>query len=198
MYLYGASGHAKVILEILELLNIPVEGIFDDNPIITSVLEYKVTQLSNPLVTKQKEFLISIGDNKKRKKIADRLDAVYGKAVHPAATISPRIKIGDGTVVMGGVTINTAVTIGKHCIINTNASVDHDCTLEDFVHISPNATLCGNVTIGPGTQIGAGAVIIPGITIGKWAVIGAGTVVIKDIPDNVTVVGNPGKIIHSG
>lgn len=68
MYLYGGSGHAKVILEVLELLNIPVEGLFDDNPNIASVLEYKVTQLSNLLVAKQKEFLISIGNNKKRKK----------------------------------------------------------------------------------------------------------------------------------
>ena len=44
---------------------------------------------------------------------------------------------------------------------------------------------------------GASAFIIPGIKIGKWATIGAGTVVIHDVPDNVTIVGNPGKIIKT-
>ncbi|MBX9807224.1 MAG: acetyltransferase, partial [Flavobacteriaceae bacterium] len=53
----------------------------------------------------------------------------------------------------------------------------------------------GNVTIGEGAHIGIGATIIQGITIGKWAVIGAGAVIIENIPDNVVVVGVPGKII---
>lgn len=194
MYLYGASGHAKVIIEILELLDIPIEGLVDDKPELTSILDYKVMHLADSFGTAQKEFLISIGDNRKRKEIADQLDAIFGKAVHPDASISRRVKTGSGTVVMAGVTINTGTYIGKHCIINTSASVDHDCTVEDFVHISPNATLCANVTVGEGTQIGSSAVVIRGVTIGKWAIIGAGSVVIRDVPDHVTVVGNPGRI----
>ena len=49
--------------------------------------------------------------------------------------------------------------------------------------------------LGEGTHIGAGATIIPGITIGRWVTVGAGAVIIKDVPDNVTIVGNPGKIV---
>jgi acetyltransferase-like isoleucine patch superfamily enzyme len=46
-----------------------------------------------------------------------------------------------------------------------------------------------------GASIGAGAVIVCGVTIGENAMVGAGAVVTKDIPDNVTVVGNPAKTI---
>jgi acetyltransferase EpsM len=91
--------------------------------------------------------------------------------------------------------IQAGAAIGSHCIINTSASIDHDCVLADFVHVSPNATISGNVTVGEGTHIGAGATIIQGVTIGKWCTIGAGAVVIRDVPDNATVVGVPGKII---
>lgn len=58
---------------------------------------------------------------------------------------------------------------------------------------SPNAALAGDVKVGEGTHIGIGAQVIQGITIGKWCTIGAGAVIIKDVPDGVTVVGNPGR-----
>jgi acetyltransferase EpsM len=68
--------------------------------------------------------------------------------------------------------------------------------LGNYVHVSPNATLCGDVNIGEGAHIGTGAIVIPGIKIGEWVTIGAGAVIIKDVPDKVTVVGNPGRILE--
>lgn len=38
MYLYGASGHAKVIIDILKSRHIVIEGLYDDNPEIKSLL----------------------------------------------------------------------------------------------------------------------------------------------------------------
>lgn len=194
MYLYGASGHAKVIIEILELQGVEVQGLFDDNSSVTNLIGYKVISFE-PAFLADNEFIISIGNNLTRKKIAAMCHSRFGNAIHPHSTISIRSSIGEGTVVMGNAIINSGVTIGKHAIINTSASIDHDCVIEDFVHISPNATLSGNVTVGEGSWIGAGATIINGITIGRWCTIGAGSVIIHDIPDRVTVVGNPGKII---
>ena len=197
MYLYGASGHAKVIIEILENSNKTVKGIFDDNENIEQLLDYKVAPFSSGLNPLADQLIISIGNNSIRKKISSSIDVNYGTAVHPFTKISGRSKVGAGTVIMAGVVINADATIGKHCIINTNASVDHDCIIGDFVHISPNVALCGNVTVGEGTHIGAGTVIIPGVLIGKWCNIGAGSVVIKDVPDFTTAVGNPSRIIKS-
>lgn len=191
MYLYGASGHAKVIIDIVKANNNSIEGLFDDNPEVKNLLGYPVlppSEVNGPLI-------ISIGNNKIRKSIAALIDVSYTKAIHPSVIISENSRIDVGTVVMQGAIIQSGANIGKHCIINTGASVDHDCQIGDYVHISPHATLCGNVTIGEGTWIGAGAVIIPGVKIGKWCTVGAGSIVTKDLPDSVLAVGNRCKIV---
>jgi acetyltransferase-like isoleucine patch superfamily enzyme len=46
-----------------------------------------------------------------------------------------------------------------------------------------------------GIFIGSSATIIPKIIIGEYVTVGAGSVVIKNIEKNITVVGNPAKII---
>jgi sugar O-acyltransferase (sialic acid O-acetyltransferase NeuD family) len=193
MILYGASGHAKVILEIFLLNGVKVDYIVDDNPNRDEIRGIKVYKSSIRNI--DKNAVISIGDNKIRKKIAEKYQLIYGTAIHPKSVISEFTEIGIGTVIMANATVNADVCIGKHCILNTSCVVEHDCIIEDFSHIAPNASIAGNVHIGVGTQIGIGASIIQGIKIGKWCIIGAGSVVLNDIPDFSTVVGNPGKVI---
>ena len=193
MNLYGASGHAKVVIDILKRSNKSIGLIFDDNQSIKNILDIKV--INTDFDKEDEEFIITVGNNKTRKQIAERINKHYGKAIHPNAIIDPTVKIDGGTVIMAGSVINSSTKIGKHCIINTSSSIDHDCNLEDFIHISPNATICGGITIGEGSHIGAGAIVIPNIKIGKWCAIGAGAVIIKDVPDGVTVVGNPGRVV---
>ena len=192
MYLYGAGGHAKVILDILKSNDITVSEIFDDNPAIESFMGVPVshTEVCPPLI-------ISIGNNRTRKTIAEKINSdVFSPFVYDkSAIISDCASIEKGTVVMQDAVIQSSARIGKHCIINTKASIDHDCIIGDYVHIAPGTILCGNVEIGEGSLIGAGTTIIPGIKIGKWAVIGAGSVVVKDIPDGVMAYGSPCKII---
>ncbi|AZB07638.1 acetyltransferase [Chryseobacterium sp. G0162] len=193
MYLYGASGHGKVVLEIAEENGYNIEGFIDEDISKIMLLNYTVTH-SVPLYAI--DVVITIGNNKIRKKIVNGNPLFnYMTLIHPKTTVSKRVKIGEGTVVMPGCKINSEVNVGKHCIINTNASVDHDCAIEDFVHISPGASLAGAVSVGEGTHIGIGAVVIQGVNIGKWCTIGAGAVIIRDVLDGATVVGNPGRVI---
>lgn len=194
-YLYGASGHCKVILDILEQTNIAISCILDDNKMLKSILDKTVQSASDFHIKSNENLLISIGNNKVRKEISNRINANYITAIHPKAVISSNSFIGEGSVVMAGSIINSDVVVGKHCIINSGAVVEHDCKIHDFAHISPNASLAGDVEIGEGTQVGIGAVVIQGIKIGKWAMIGAGSVVLKNVPDYAVVVGNPGKVI---
>ncbi len=197
MYLYGASGHAKVIIDSLKASKEIVSGLFDDNPEIKTLLDYRVLGAFNAEQLGNNKLIISVGLNNIRKKIVDKLPWYinYGNAIHPSAIISEYVSIDEGTVIMQGTIIQSSVQIGKHCIINTAASIDHDCVIENFVHISPNATLCGAVSVGEGTQVGAGAVIIPGIKIGRWSLVAAGAIVMRDVPDNVLVLGNPARIV---
>lgn len=195
MNIYGASGHAKVIIDIAKSNGIAIEKIYDDNSNIHFLNENEVVHVISEEM-KASETVIAIGSNTIRHKVVINYKGKIADAViHKSAVISPTSKIGVGTVVMPNVCINASTNIGEHCIINTAATVDHDCEIQDFVHISPNVAIAGNVQIGVGTHIGIGAVVIPGIKIGKWVTVGAGAVIIKDIPDFAVVVGSPGKII---
>jgi acetyltransferase EpsM len=192
--IYGASGHGKVILEIAEALGYTIAYVFDDDENITNLLTHKVTHKPGEIKLLEFPIVFAIGNNQIRQKLTQTLN-VKGTPplIHPKAIVSQRTKIGMGTVVMPGAVIHADTTIGNHCIINTGAIIEHDCILNDYVHISPNAALAGVVTVGEGTHLGIGACVIPGIKIGKWCTIGAGAVIIKDVPDGVTVVGNPGR-----
>ena len=196
MNLYGAGGHCKVIIDIINSLEKTVDAVFDDNINISSLLNTPVTQWEIEYQTQYKNVLISIGNNKIRKKISETIAANFISLIHPSAIVSKYATIGKGTVVMASAVINAGATIGKHCIVNTAAVIEHDCILEDFVHISPNTTITGSVTIGEGTHIGAGAIVLPNIKIGNCATVGAAAVVLKEVPDFATVVGNPARILN--
>lgn len=193
--LFGASGHAKVIKDIIEAQGDEVLCLFDDNPHCDNIHGCPVFKASGANVSGP--MIISIGSNKVRKLISQRYLVDYAKAIHPTAMVSHSATIGSGSVVMHGAIIQSDACIGKHCIINSGASIDHECEIADYVHISPHATLCGNVHIGEGAWIGAGATIVPGINIGKWCTIGAGSVVVDDIPDGCLAYGNPCKLIKT-
>ena len=156
VYLYGASGHAKVIKDIIEASGRHICGVVDDNP---SLQDFENLPVSHS-ATDKGPFIISIGNNSIRKRIAESLNCDYAMAVHPKAVVAESARINAGTVVMAGAIINPDAIIGRHCIINTGVSVDHECVLEDYVHLSPHATLCGNVKVGEGSWIGAGAVVV--------------------------------------
>ena len=79
--------------------------------------------------------------------------------VHPAALVSPSVKLGEGTIVLQGAIVNTACQVGQGCLINCGAIVDHDTRLEDGVHICLGAVIKANCCIKPLQKIEAGTVI---------------------------------------
>lgn len=105
-------------------------------------------------------------------------------------------KVGEGTILCEHVKITNDGKIGECCFFNIGAQVHHEALIGDFVTVAPNVTLAGNVTLGKGSYIGMGANLIQGIRVGEGAVIGAGAAVIRDIPDHVTAVGIPARVIE--
>ena len=199
VYLYGAGGHAKVVIDVLEALKIKIGAIVDDYQQLPEILGYPVYRNSFlETLDAGSEIIITIGFNETRKEIAEKLKINFLRPiVHPSAIVSKYAFIDIGTVIIHGAIIQAEARIGKHCIVNTGASVGHECNVSNYVHIASNATLCGNVSIGQCTWIGAGSVVIPGVKIGNNCMIGAGSVVVRDIPDNVVVFGNPARVVKT-
>ena len=192
----GAGGHSKVIIDIIrELGNYNIVGIYDDNK-TGYFSEIKIIGKISEINNNKDYFIIGIGNDKIRKKIAEEYNQLkWATLIHPKTIISKTATIKEGTVVCAGAIIQTEVEIGKHCIINTNCNIDHESTIGDYCSICPSSTICGQVKVGESSFIGANSTIIQTIEVGKECIIGAGSVVIRNIQNNSNVVGNPAKII---
>ena len=191
----GAGGHGKVIADIA-LKNGYTQIAFVDDRAIGDCIGFPVVGTSadiEKLNDGNTEFVIGIGNNSVRKKLAEQYDVNWATLVHPSAQIAINVSIGKGTVVMAGAVINVCTTVGEHCIVNTCAVVEHDNVIDDFVHISPNAALGGTVHIGELTHIGIGATVKNNIDICGDSVVGAGAVVVKNINVSGTYIGVPAR-----
>ena len=207
----GAGGHAKELAsyihdlviggEKLSLLGFVDEkkprGSFAGSKILGGFQELPHLLSSYPCVY----YLTAAGDGASRMEFVKKMDALQLKNLkawtlrHPRAYVGQEVVVGEGTCLCPGAVITTNVRIGQHCILNVNVSVSHDTVIGDFTNLNPGVKICGNVIIGEGCYIGAGATIVDKVKIGKGVVIGAGAVVTEDVPDHVTAVGVPARVI---
>ena len=208
--LWGATGQARVLREILEHASVGVAALFDNNPEATSPLAgvpifhgregFALWEAQLP-PERLVGFLVAIGGEHgaDRLQIQDWLGdrgLVPLRATHPTAVVLTD-SIGAGTQLLASSTLCVDVQVGRAVIVNTGATVDHECVLEDGVHIAPGANLAGLVSVGRCAMVGIGAIVLPRVRIGEGAVVGAGAVVLHDVPPYTVVAGNPAKIIGS-
>ena len=191
--LIGAGGHCNSCIDVIELeKKYKIIGLVDDKKKIKN-LKYKI--LGNDknlkiLLTKSKFAHISIGqinDFKKREEIFLNLKKIGFKMpsiISPLAYVSPKAKIGEGTIVMHGAIINRGAIIGNNCIVNTKALIEHDTSVGDNCHVSTRSTLNGGVIIGNNSFIGSHAILKQNIKVGKNCFVNANLFVNKNIKDN--------------
>ncbi len=102
--------------------------------------------------------------------------------IGPCATV--RRSALDDTIIMSGTKIGSLVNIGHNCIIGRN------CILTCMIVTS------GSSVIGNNVFMGVSSIVKNGVNIGNDVTIGQGAVVTKNVPDNVTFVGNPAEDIN--
>jgi UDP-perosamine 4-acetyltransferase len=201
--IFCAGGHSKVVINAIEMGgDYEVAFIADsDHKLVGTTLKgYKVCSEQAGIAAAKSGFrqaFVAVGHNEIRKNIAHLVQKggfILATIVHPAAVVSPDVKLGGGTLVMPGSVVNADVVVGANVIINTGAIIEHDCRIGDNTHIAPRATLCGGVVVGNETLIGAGAVILPRLNVGSGVTVAAGAVVLSDVPDGAMVKGVPARI----
>jgi UDP-N-acetylbacillosamine N-acetyltransferase len=205
LVIWGASGHALVVADIIRLRgDYEIVGFLDDvNP------ERHDTDFGSARILGGQEqldilqqmgvkyLIFGFGNCDKRLELSELVRAKgfhLASAIHPQAAIAKDVQIGSGTVIAAGAVVNPGSKVGENVIISTCASVDHECVVEDGAHICPGVHLGGAVTIGRGAWIGIGATVKDKVRIGRHSLIGAGAVVLDDIPDGVVAYGVPAKV----
>ena len=121
-------------------------------------------------------------------------------------------EIGDDTQIGTFVEIQRGAIIGKKCRIQSHSFICEGVTLQDEVFVGHGVMFINDrrpsmektikktwklepIQIKKGATIGSGAIIMGGVVIGEKAFVGAGAVVTRDVPDQMTVVGIPAKLV---
>ncbi len=200
----GAGEHARVLIDVLRLLDREVLYVTDFN------VERHGQTVSGVQVAGGDELVLehdpesihlvngvgSIQIPSARRDVYKRFSEVgyhFTRIIHPSAIIAQDVTIGSGAQVMAGAVVQTNATLEENTLINTRSSIDHDCVIGAHTHIAPGVTLSGNVRIGKSSHIGTGATVIQAVEIGDNVVVGAGAVVVRDLADGVKAVGVPAK-----
>jgi sugar O-acyltransferase (sialic acid O-acetyltransferase NeuD family) len=211
LVIVGCGGHGREALTIVQAHNhvarpgraFEVLGFVDDGP--SEVNLRLVGSLGARFLGSMKwladappgtHVLLGLGNSRVRREAGHRIDG-YGLAaasvVHPAATVGPDLRAGEGLLVFAGARITTNVTLGRHVHINQNATVGHDCVLEDYVSVNPLAAVSGDCRLAEGVLVGTTAAVLQGLRVGTGATVGAGACVVRDVPAGTVVKGIPAR-----
>lgn len=208
MVIWGASGHARVVADIVRLRGeYEIAGFLDDQspqrrgePFCGATVLGGSEQLAGLAGAGVTHAILALGEGRSRLRLAALLRAqgfVLSIAIHPRAVIAGDVAVGEGTVVAAGAVVNPGARLGENVIVNTGATVDHDCEIEEGAHICPGAHLAGGVRVGCGAWVGIGAAVIQGVRIGAEAVVGAGAAVLQDVPERVVAYGVPARVVRN-
>lgn len=195
----GAGGHAKSVADSINKSEYELCGFIDSNKKGTHMgLPIWGTDLKDIPNYEEYCYFVSIGDVGYRKLWFDRLRERRLSIINiidSSAIISASAKMGIGNFIGKMAVINADAEIGNNNVINTKALIEHECKVGDHNHLSTNSVINGNVIVGNSVFLGSSSVCNGQLKIGSNAIIGSGSVIIEDVPENVTVVGVPARVI---
>lgn len=200
--IYGAGGHSKVIISLLQLLNWEIVGVIDDDEASIGHKDSGVEILGNSSILPELRAqgisnivnsIGGIGNYAIRWNLFEKLRKLefsFPTLIHPTAFVEDTAKIADGVQVLAKSYIGAESTIGFGSLINSGTIISHEVQIGRCVNLSPGAMLAGQVRVEDFAQIGMGATINIGLRIGSEACIGNSAVVKADVP--------AGGVVHAG
>jgi len=143
------------------------------------------------------KVLLAIADPSARETIYHLLKDRVGFAsyIHPNVTRFKFTEIGEGAIIVSNCVISTGAKLGRFVILNQGTQIGHDCILGDFCSVMSGVNLGGDCVVGNRVFMGLSATLIPKMKVGDEAKIGSGSVVIRNVKPQMTVFGNPAKVI---
>lgn len=202
MIITGAGGHAIELLDVV-LAQDSAENLFffDDLTELTALYGYPVLKSLEevlPHLQVDPRFCLGTGNPQMRKMFYEKFKALGGShlSIKGKGIALSHFTKSNQADIFNLCFIGANTQIGKGTLINTGAQIHHDVIVGNFSEVNPGAVLLGAAQVGDFCSIGANATILPKVKIGNRVIVGAGSVVNRDVPDGVTVVGVPGRIIR--
>ncbi|UTW67109.1 acetyltransferase [bacterium SCSIO 12643] len=205
---FGAGGFGREVLMLINQIN-RVEkkwdfiGFFDDGhekgtlvngyEVLGGIEDLKMVKDSISLV-------LGVGSPKVKKDVLVQLNQntmlSYPTLIHPNVEIGENYKMGNGCIITAGCILTENFELGDFVTLNLCCTVGHDAVIKNYCSFMPNVNISGETFFSEGVYVGTSATIINQKKIGEWVTVGAGAVIIRDVPNKVTVVGNPGRVLN--
>ena len=139
-------------------------------------------------------YVMGTGNPRSKAEISNLLKSKgcnFISVIRPDSYISGTIKMGEGCAI-------NAYAIGCDVVLGNYVDV-HASFIMSGAYLGDYSTTMGfsvveKAIIGKGVSVGSHAVVKEGVHVGNNVEICAGSIVYEDIPDNVTVIGDPARI----
>jgi acetyltransferase EpsM len=178
----------------------PVEAFVVDDPPPTATCAGLPIWVRSEVKTRPR-YLLAVGSPATRQRLSAELASQGWEAVtwiHETVILDPHAPVGEGTLVFPFCAVGPDSRIGRFVVMNGCSLVAHDSSIGDFSSLLGHVAINGNVRVGTNVVLGSSTVIHPSVSIGDDSVVGIGSVVLRDVPQGVTVFGNPARQIPAG
>lgn len=118
----------------------------------------------------------------------ERREMHYGGVV-----IGNYVEIGANACIDRGLLSNTVIR--DHTKIDNLTYIAHNVVIEENCLIIGGSVICGSAKIGRDAYLAPNSTVLNQVTVGNRSKIGVGSVAMRNVKDDVTVFGNPGKIL---
>ena len=164
---------------------------FDGYPaIISSVEDYEIQP--------DDVFICALGEVKWKKHYAQIILDKGGEfisLISDEALVGRNCHIGKGCIISPTARMNCDVTIGDFVTLQPWTILGHDVVVGDWCHINVFADCGGGSHIENEVAIHTHTFILPKLHVGHNSVIGAGSIILRNVEPNVTMFGNPAKVV---
>lgn len=207
LIIIGAGGFGREILEWARACPAyrrewEIGGFLDDRAdVLESYGDVGAPMLGNTLDYEPARgdcFVIAMGKPLLRALMRERFasrGAEFTRVIHESCQIGPRVHLDPGVVLCPGVRLTCDIRIGANTAININTAVGHDAIIGRDCQISSFCDITGYTQIGDQVLLGSRVSLIPGMRVGDRTVVGAGSVVVTPVDSDITVFGNPARLL---
>ncbi len=206
LILVGGGGHCQSVIDVVETSGkYKIIGIVDRAERVGQrVSGYEIVGADDQLASMTSDdtyFLITVGQldhGGLRHQLFQQVQQVGGlwaTVVSANAYVSPRAKVGQGSVVMHRAVVNAHASVGENTIVNTGALVEHGVRVGNHCHIATGAIVNGDCRLADRVFVGSQATVIQGVSISSDIVVGAGAVVTRSLSVPGTYVGTPARSV---